>query len=198
MMLWVGCAVVWAGLAAFLRIRRFWLPYYVVATVGFTLLVLTAARGTILERALESITAEHAHIVSRAFGIPTLIFKNAPGALLVLVVVGRVGWTVIEVGIECSGLLEMVAFAALLLFYPGLGLIRRTGLMVVGLLATYVINILRLLLIIAFLHWGGKDVIFLAHTVVGRGVFFVLVVAVYWFVFTRAALRAVRERVERT
>jgi exosortase/archaeosortase family protein len=69
--------------------------------------------------------------------------------------------------------------------------------MAVGLVATYVINILRLLLIIAFLHWGGKDVIFLAHTVIGRGVFFILVVAVYWFVFTRAALRVVRERVER-
>lgn len=67
--------------------------------------------------------------------------------------------------------------------------------MVVGLVATYVINILRLLVIIGFLHWGGKDMAWLAHSVIGRAVFFALIVAVYWFVFTRATLRSVRERV---
>lgn len=197
MIIWAACAAVWAALVVFLRVRRLWLAYYVLATVGFSLLSLAAARGTAVERTLEALTAQHAHVVAERMGIPTLVFKNAPGTLLVLVVVGRVGWTIIEVGIECSGLLEMAAFAALLFFYPGLKPGRRLGLMSLGLGATYVINILRLLLIIAFLHWGGKNVIFLAHIVVGRGVFFILTVAVYWFVFTRTALQMVRERVER-
>jgi len=194
--LWAACAVIWAVLVVYLRVRRLWLPYYVLATVGFSLLFLTAARGTVVEQSLESLTAGHAHTVSGYLGIPTLVFRNAPGTLLVLVVVGRVGWTIIEVGIECSGLLELAAFAALLIFYPGLGGLRRFGLMAAGLAATYVINIVRLLVIITFLHLGGKNTIFLAHTVIGRGVFFVLVVAVYWFVFTRAALKTVRERVD--
>jgi len=183
-------------LVVFFRVRRMWLPYYVTAAAGFTLLFLTAARGTVVEQLLESVTAQHAHDIAATLGIPTLVFKNAPGTLLVLVVVGRVGWTVIEVGIECSGLLELAAFAGLLLFYPGLGGLRRGWLLAVGLAATYVVNILRLLLIISFLHWGGKNVIFLAHTVIGRGVFFILIVAVYWFIFTRAALKNVKQRVE--
>lgn len=195
MIAWSACAAVWAVLVFFLRVRRMWLLYYVVAAAGFTLLFLTAARGTAVEQSLESITAQHAHDAAGVLGIPTLVFKNAPGTLLVLVVVGRVGWTVIEVGIECSGLLELSAFAGLLLFYPGLGALRRAWLLAVGLAATYAVNILRLLLIIAFLHRGGKNIIFLAHTVIGRGVFFILIVAVYWFIFTRAALKDVRQRV---
>ncbi|HCJ10863.1 MAG TPA: hypothetical protein DHW14_06845 [Clostridiales bacterium] len=194
--LWVTCAVAWLGLVVLLRVRRLWLPYYVLATVGFSLLVLTAARRTLVETTLEALTAQHAHVVSGWFDIPTRVFKNAPGTLLVLVVIGKVGWTVIEVGIECSGLLELTAFTALILFYPGLRLGRRSWLTVAGLVATYLINILRLLVIIAFLHWGGKDTIFVAHTIIGRGLFFLLVVAVYWSIFTRAALKAVRERVE--
>jgi exosortase family protein XrtG len=193
--LWVAAAVVWVVLVAALRLGRLWLPFYVLATVGFALLFLVAARGSPVEHALEAATAQHAHEVSGLLGIPTMVFRNAPGTLLVLVVVGRVGWTIIEVGIECSGLLELAAFAGLLLFYPGLRVGRRLTLLAFGLAATYAINILRLLVIIAFLHWGGKDIIFLAHTVIGRGVFFVLVIALYWFVFTRAALQAVRERV---
>ncbi len=195
MILWIACAVVWLALVVVLRVRRLWLPYFVLAAVGFCLLFLTAARGTIVETALETLTAEHGHTAAGWLGIETLVFQNAPGTLLVLIVVGLKGWVVIDVGIECSGLLELAAFAALLLFYPGLGAARRAWLMVVGLVATYVINILRLLVIIGFLHWGGKDMAWLAHSVIGRAVFFALIVAVYWFVFTRATLRSVRERV---
>lgn len=196
MTLWVALAAIWMALVVVLRARRLWLPYYVLAAVGFTLLFLTAARGTVVELALESLTATHGHVAAGWLGIPTLVFHNAPGTLLVLVVLGQAGWTVIEVGIECSGLLELTALTALLLFYPGLGVARRIQLMSAGLVATYLINVIRLLVIIAFLHWGGRDMMWLAHSVIGRAVFFVLVVAVYWFIFTRAALRTVRERVE--
>lgn len=196
MTLWAVLAVVWLALVAVLRLRRLWLPYYVLASVGFCLLVLTAARGSVVELALESLTATHGHVAAGWLGIPTLVFHNAPGTLLVLVVIGRAGWTIIEVGIECSGLLEITALTALLLFYPGLSPARRTWLIAGGVVATYVINIVRLLVIIAFLHWGGRDMMWLAHSVIGRAVFFSLVVVVYWFVFTRAALRTVRERVE--
>ncbi len=195
MILWIACVVIWLALVTFLRVRRLWLAFFVLATVGFCLLFLTAARGTVVETALEALTAEHGHVAAGWLGIPTLVFPNAPGTLLVLVVMGLKGWVIIEVGIECSGLLETAAFTALLLFYPGLRLAQRTWLMVGGLVATYIINIIRLLVIIGFLHWGGRDMVWLAHSVIGRAVFFVLVVTVYWFVFTRAALRSVRERV---
>jgi exosortase family protein XrtG len=188
-------AGLWLGLVIYLRVRRAWLLYYVVAAVGFTLLIVFFTRGTLVEEALEGITAQHAHEVAGLVGVPTLIFRNAPGTMLVLVVVGRIGWTVIQIDVECSGLLEMAAFAGLLLFYPGLRTRRRLVYLVSGLVATYLVNILRLLVIIAFLHWGGKDVIFLAHTIVGRGIFFLLVIGIYWFVFTRAAIHTVRDRI---
>lgn len=194
--LWIACAAAWAALVVTLRVRRLWLPYFVLAAVGFCLLFLTATRGTVVESTLETLTAEHGHLAAGWLGIPTLVFRNAPGTLLVLIVVGVKGWVVIDVGIECSGMLELAAFSSLLLFYPGLSAGRRSWLLVTGLVATYLVNIVRLLVIIGFLHWGGKDMAWLAHSVIGRAVFFALVVAIYWFVFTRATLKSVRQRVE--
>ncbi len=197
-MTWLPAAALiaaWGAAVLYLRVRRLWLFYYVLAAVGFTLIVVLLMRGTVPEQILEGFTADHAHDVAQVFGIPTLVFRNAPGTMLVLVVVGRAGWTIIHVDIECSGLLELAAFTGLLLFYPGLRPWRRASLLAAGLTATYLINILRLLVIISFLHFGGKDVVFLAHTIIGRGIFFLLVVLVYWLVFTRAAVYTVRDRI---
>ena len=192
---WVCIIAAWLAAVIYLRVRRQWLLYYVVAAVGFTLITVLLCRGTMAEEALEGLTAQNAHDAAAIMGVPTIIFRNAPGTMLVLVVVGEVGWTVIQVDIECSGLLEMAAFAGLLLFYPGLRAPKRSLYLLFGLAATYLINIMRLLVIIAFLHWGGKDIIFLAHTIIGRGLFFILVIGVYWFVFTRATVGTVRRRI---
>lgn len=192
---WVCIIAAWLAAVIYLRVRRQWLLYYVVAAVGFTLITVLLCRGTMAEEALEGLTAQNAHDAAAIIGVPTLIFRNAPGTMLVLVVVGEVGWTVIQVDIECSGLLEMAAFVGLLLFYPGLRAPKRSLYLLFGLAATYLINIMRLLVIIAFLHWGGKDIIFLAHTIIGRGLFFILVIGVYWFVFTRATVGTVRRRI---
>ena len=188
-------ALAWAAAYVFLRRSRAWLLSYVVGAVGFTLIVVYLMRGSVLESAFETAGAVGAHYVGNLIGIPTKVFFNAPGTLLVLIVYQHSGWTAVEVDIECSGLLESIVFIGLVLFFRGLPFIRKVWYISVGLVFTFLVNLLRIVLIVAMITHFGKDAIYLAHTVVGRAVFFLLVINLYWYTFTRTTMETLRRRI---
>jgi exosortase family protein XrtG len=195
LVLWSIAAIAWLALLIFFWRYRIWLMFYVVASIGLALLIIFAGTGLIpLEYWLEMATAYTAHAISQAVGIPTRVFEAAPGNILVWVIVQEPGWTIVRVDLECSGLLEMAVLAGLLLFYPAWSVWRRAELLVWGLAATYASNVIRVLSIIAILHGLGKRSIFVAHTIVGRLIFFALAALFYWIVFTRLMLRTLRAR----
>jgi exosortase family protein XrtG len=187
-------ASIWLGLVLFFRHYRIWLPFYTVAAVGLAfLLVFAGTRMVPLERCLEVATAYSAHVFCQALAVPTRVFQATPD-ILVWVVVQQPGWTVVRVGLECSGLLEMSVLSGLLLFYPAWPLGKRAGLTLLGLLTTFCANVVRIVLIILILHTLGKRSIFVAHTIAGRLVFFALVAGIYWFILTRSTIRTLAER----
>ena len=73
---------------------------------------------------------------------------------------------------------------------------ERAGLTLLGWGATYVANVVRVFSIILILHFMGKRSVFIAHTVFGRIIFFVLVAAIYWLVFTKGTIRTLAERLQ--
>lgn len=182
--------VFWLAVVVFLRYARIWLPFYVVGAVGcayWMILVFSNLLG--LEPLLAHSVAWTVHITSNLVGIPTRIFEGAPGVLLVLVIFQEIGWTVLQVGIESSGLLEISVLVSLLLFYPGWSLSRRARLITVGGLAMWCANILRMLVIVVMLNQFGKDALVLAHMYIGKAVFFILVILIFWFIITRTTLK---------
>jgi exosortase family protein XrtG len=106
------------------------------------------------------------------------------------------GWSILEVGVECSTLIEASVFTGLLLFYPRFEPGDRLGRLLLGLLATFAINLIRLAIIILMVAWWGKSAVALAHAVVARLVFFVGIVLVYWYMLTLPTLRMVRRGME--
>jgi exosortase family protein XrtG len=124
------------------------------------------------------------------------VFRAAPGAILVLVVSQDVGWTMLQVTVESSGLLETGVISGMLLFYPGWSLRRRIIFTICAILATYIANIVRLMVIVLTLHEMGKNSLLISHTIVGRAVFFALVILIYWYLMTRPTLRTVRHKIE--
>ncbi len=197
LLLYLLAALIWGATVAFFYRYRIWLLFYTVGAVGLAfLLIVAGTRFVPLERGLEVTTAYAAHTISRALGIPTRVFEAAPGNILVWVVVQEPGWTVVRVDLECSGLLEMSVLSGLLLFYPAWSLRKRVGLIVLGWAVTYAANVVRVVVIILILHTFGKRSIFVAHTIIGRAVFFALVAGLYWLVFTKGTLNALVERLE--
>jgi len=185
----------WGVVVAFLRYYRVWLLYYVIATVGLVYFLIIILGGHLgVEPYLAHSVAYAVHKVAALFNIPTRIFENAPGALLVLVVVQSVGWTVLQIGVESSGLLEISVLVSLLCFYPLWSIHRRAGFILVGGMAIWIANILRMLLIVVLLHLVGKEALFFAHTIVGRVVFFFLTIVIFWYLFTNATIRVIQSK----
>lgn len=85
---------------------------------------------------------------------------------------------------ECSGIIETTALISLIVFLPLYNRYERVFFCVWGTLWIYVANEIRLMTVIVIVHFGGGDLFFLAHSVIGRIVFYVLVIILYYQVFT--------------
>ena len=192
----VGIAA-WLLLLIFFRSHRNWLPFYVVGSVGLAFVIIGVARSLIpLEVVLKILTAQSVHQIANLAHVETRVFPGVPGALMVLVVPQNQGWTVLNIGIESSGLLEIAALTGMVGFYPGWSLRRRLGAVALGITATCTANVVRVSFIAASLHWGGKDLLFISHTLLGRAIFFVMVVAIFWFVLSLPTLRTIYHKIQ--
>jgi exosortase family protein XrtG len=185
----------WLAGVLFFRLNRIWLPYYVLGSVGLAFILIYVGRNTPIEGWLQTAVAYGVHGVSQIVGIPTETFGDAPGALLVLVD-QEVGWTMLQVSVESSGLLESGVVAGMLMFYPAWSIRRRFLYTLIALLLTYVANIIRLMVIVAALHFMGKESLLVSHTIIGRAVFFVGVILIYWYLLTRPTLGVVRKKLD--
>ncbi len=186
----------WLMAVLFFRANRIWLPYYVIGAVGLALAIIFIGRATPLESGLQQVVAAGVHAISSLTPVPTRIFQSAPGAIMVLVVDQSVGWTMLQITVESSGLLETGVISGMLMFYPGWSFRKRLGFTIMAILATYVANIIRLMVIVVVIHYGGKDTLLVSHTILGRAVFFVGVIAIYWYLLSRPTLRTVRAKLD--
>ncbi len=190
--------LLWIAGLVFLRHYRIWLLYYALGAIGAAYWISLAAHATPLETALAQSVAWVVNRVTNTIGVPTRIFHNAPEVLLVLVITQDIGWTMLHIGVESSGLLEMSVLFSLLVFYPSRSWKHKVGLIIAGLLLTWLANILRVLVIVVMLNRLGKAVLFLAHTLIGRTLFFFLTVGIYWLLLTRPAMRLITRRYQAT
>ena len=89
---------------------------------------------------------------------------------------------------ECSGVIETLAFLSLVFFFPIYSRYEKLFFSLLGVFWIYLANVIRLLLIIIIVHFNGGQSFFIAHSLVGRFVFYVLVIALYYLVFTSSQL----------
>ena len=188
--------LLWVALVFFFHRYRIWLLYYLAGAAGLAYwLTYLCYQVFSVEPLLAQSVAWAVHQATGLFGVETRVFENAPGVLLVLVLTQRVGWTVLSVGVESSGLLEMVVLASLVAFYPGWNWQQRTGRALLGVMLTWVVNIVRMLLISVMIHNWGKEALVLAHTFAGKLIFFVLTVLIYWLLLTLPSLNTIERKI---
>jgi exosortase family protein XrtG len=95
------------------------------------------------------------------------------------------GSITVNIDMECSGIIEIAAFLSLLVFYQIYNVPERIYVGIIGTLYTLLSNALRISVICTMIHFLGTDYYYIAHTVVGRIIFYVLQVILYFFVFTK-------------
>lgn len=188
----VPAVIAWALAVRFFWKAGAWLPYFILGAAGGAVLAVVAARDLLPgELAIRVATAHAVHAVSWLLGIRTELFDDRAGELLVIGVPHHQEWTRLSIGIECSGLLELAALMGLVLFYPALPKGRRLLVLLAALGLTFIANVVRMLVIVGAVAYGGQDWLDIAHVVFGRAVFFLLAIGIYWFAITRPTLRVV-------
>jgi len=85
---------------------------------------------------------------------------------------------------ECSGIIETTAFVSLVAFFPIFNPSERAFFAIFGTLWIYAANVLRLAIVVVIVHFGGGNLFFLAHSMIGRIVFYTLVMMLYYNAFT--------------
>ena len=92
----------------------------------------------------------------------------------------------LQIDMECSGVIEIMAFLSLLLFYDVYDRYEKAVVGVAATLLIIVFNAIRIVIICEIVHFCGVDAYSIAHTYIGRIFFYVLTVLMYFYVFTRA------------
>jgi exosortase family protein XrtG len=178
------------GLLA-LRKARFSLIGYLWGSFGLAAVLILVGQQAGWNIPLGNLQGGILVVIAGALGLRLEVL--APATLLVP---DPTGWSVLQIGLECSTLIEASVFAGLLLFYPRLPPRDRILRLGAGLGATLLINLARLSVIVGLVVTLGKPAVPWAHAVVGRLVFFVGIVVVYWQMLTLPTLRLVRRDLE--
>lgn len=187
--------LIWLVITIFFYQQRIWVFYYMWGAVGLTCVLVLLLSGSFVEYWLEQQTSIILHHVLGYFDIITYVFDKTPGTLLVLMKMDN-NWTTLDIDIENSGILEMCIGSGLILFYPVYSRVKKVFVTIAGLGAVYVFNLVRLVVVIFTIHTWGRNMNFIAHTLVGRLLFFVLVIALYWQILTRPTLKRIKRDVE--
>lgn len=187
--------LIWLGITAFFYRQRIWLFYYIWGAVGLSCLLILLFRGSFVEYQLERLTSLILYYLLNYLHILTYIFDKAPGTLLVLIKMDT-SWTTIDIDIENSALMEICIICGLIIFYPAYSKTKRLITTLGGALCVYLANLIRLAVVIVAIHQGGRNMSFIAHTVLGRLVFFILIVAIYWQLITKPSLTKIKEQIK--
>ncbi len=186
----LGTGVYLVGLLL-LRRQRWGVFGYLWSAFGLAaLLVLFGTYGG-WSKPLGDLQAEALAGVANFCGLQLEILSGAS-----LLVPDPTGWSVLRIGLECSTLIEASVFLGLMLFYPRFPPKERLTRLALGLVATWLMNMLRLAVIISMVTTLGKPAVPWAHAIVARLVFFVGIVAIYWRMLTLPTIRMVRRDIE--
>lgn len=96
------------------------------------------------------------------------------------------------VDFECAGLVEILVFLSLLTFFQAYKWHEKIVVGILGVLGIAAANILRLSIICTMIHFMGNEIYYLAHTIVGRLVFYLFTIILYFYVFTRRQIKIQR------
>ena len=156
---------------------KFW--RYLLGSCGIFLILLILVRPWIV-LPLARLIAAIAGIFGKVTGFYQAYYRYG-----VIFIESLNGAITVNIDLECSGFIEISAFLSLLSFYGIYNIPERIYIAVVGTLYTMLTNALRIAVICTMIHFLGTDYYYVAHTIVGRIVFYVLQVILYFFIFTK-------------
>ncbi len=178
-LVWSIFGIVWLLLLRVMRKAELHFWRFLTGSVGLFLLLffLTQPLLTVpLGRCVAAIAGVFGNLTgtfSPYFRYGVLFVETAGGAMT------------LQIDFECSGIVEIIAYLSLLTFYRLYTRNERVILAIVGIGSIVLANVLRIIVICEMIHFGGVEVYYIAHSLVGRLIFYGLSVLLYFYVFTK-------------
>ncbi len=186
--LFVGAvlATIWIFLLRVMRKAdlKFW--RYVLGSAGLFVIGIIYMMP-ILTEPLARLVALLAAIPGKLFDLYSVYYKYS-----LIMIESKSGVVSLKIDFECSGIIEILAFVALLFFYDIYSVWEKTWVVVSGVLYIMIANALRITVIALMIYHGGISMYYIAHTFVGRLVFYGLSILLYFYAFTRPHIKKQR------
>lgn len=179
--------IVWLYILSVLRRGklRFW--HFLVGSVGFFVFLMFFVQPLLITPLTKAVT-----MVSGSIGKVLNLFEGYTEYAL-LFVQNKNGAISLIVDYECSGIIEMIAFFSLLVFFPVYAGMEKIFVGIFGGLYLFFANVIRLVVICITISMFGNEAYFIAHTIVGRIIFYGLSMLLYYAVFTK--VQVIRQKV---
>lgn len=156
---------------------KFW--HYIVGSIGTFVFFMTFFRE-LVTMPLARIVAALAGIVGDLTGAYHAFYKYG-----VIFIESFNDSITVRIDLECSGIIEITIFVSLLAFFRVYSIPERVYIGIIGVMYTIFSNAIRLTCICLMIHFFGTNFYYMAHTVIGRIIFYVLQVILYFMVFTK-------------
>lgn len=184
--LYVVLFIVWIYILTVFKRRKLEFFYFLLGSIG-TFLFAFALLRNVLTNILTTLTCYLTGLLGNALGI----FK-AYTSHSILFVENADGPISLYVDFECGGVIEILVFLSLIWFFAVYNVKQKLGISLIGIVWIIVANIIRLFSICLIINKFGNESYYVAHTIVGRLIFYALSIILYFYVFTRAQIRKQR------
>ncbi len=181
----IGALLIWVYLLSVFKRAKLDFFHYITGSVGAFLFMMIFIQPLVTGLLIQLVTS-----VTGVFGKLTGVFE-AYRDYSILFVTNDVTKESISlyVDYECSGVIEMMVFVSLLAFFQVYEVWQRIVIGILGCVAIFFSNVLRIFIICFMIKVGGNDVYYMAHTIVGRLVFYAFAILLYYYVFTYAQIK---------
>ncbi len=91
---------------------------------------------------------------------------------------------------ECCGIIEILVVISIVSFFPLFSLKEKIWYSFIGYVYTTLANAIRLLVISYIIYLNGNNSYYIAHSFVGRVVFYILTIMLYFYIISRNQIRS--------
>lgn len=173
------CIILWLYILSVLKRSNLVYQRFIVGSVGLFSILLLYLKPRITVYLAKLIT-----LLAGLIGNVFSSFSSYPryGMIFIDSTKGAIS---LYVDYECAGLIEILVFISLVLFFPLFKTLEKLWISLFGTIYIIFSNIIRILSICFILYKYGPTSYYIAHTVVGRLLFYLLSIFLYFVIFTR-------------
>lgn len=159
---------------------NFW--HFIIGSIGLFLLAMLYIRPLVLPYINMVLTS-----LIGVFGNITGWFKTIYSESTIFITTSTAG-VYLNIDVECSGVIEILAYLSILIFFDAFSTQEKIIYGLVGIIYILFANAIRVDLISSLVYFFGFGIYDFAHTILGRIIFYLLSVVLYYYIFTRSQI----------